>query len=342
MDAMKRAQSLARWLLVLGCLLCAATAFGKPSLKDKRAAAQLEREAEVLVKKGDREQAAERFRKADELEPLIWRKYRLGKVLSDLARLLEAAEVLERATEEKAFAVRERHAAGKVKQLLEEVTSRIPTVSVKVLQPAAPSVTVELDGKTVDPSGGPVPLDPGYHQLTAKAAGHQELSREISLAERASETVEIKLVALKPAGDEEEEEDEGGGGSIGKWPAVLSWGVGVVGLGLGVGFGVAAINETNALLTDYGCVENRCPPEAQDDLDTSKLHGNIATAGFVIGGVGVVLGTVLWLADDASEEPEGAEGAELPEGEAEPADDVARIRVRPLLGPGVIGLDGTF
>jgi hypothetical protein len=115
-----------------------------------------------------------------------------------------------------------------------------------------------------------------------------------------------------------------------------------VGLGLGIAFGVVAINETNDLLATYGCVENRCPAEAQEDLDTSRLHGNISTAGFVIGGVGLVLGTVLWLADDAMAEPEEEAGADPNAEPTEDADDVAAVRVRPVIGAGVFGLDGTF
>lgn len=328
---MRPLRFVARLLPLLLLVLFVSSASAKPSARDKKEATGLDKEADALVKKGDREQAVDRLRQADSLDPLPSRKVRLAKVLSDLLRLTEATQVLEQAIEGKPSDRKQKEAVSKAQKLLDDVRGRTPTLAVKIVKPEPAKVSVQLDGKPFDPALGPQPFDPGYHQLVATAPAHDELRREVSLAERATEVVELSLTPSAGAADAEEAAS--GGGGIGKWPAIISWSLGAVGLGFGIGYGVVAINDTNALLDDYACAGDICPSAAQDDLDSAKLEGNISTVGFVVAGVGLVAGTIFWLVADSSDDESAAPGEE---GSAPAA------RVVPVVGPGWVGMAGAF
>jgi hypothetical protein len=202
-------------------------------------------------------------------------------------------------------------------------------------------VKVEVDGKSFDPSAGPQPFDPGYHQLSAQATGYDTFKKEVSLAERANEAVEISLTKQGgAAGEGEGEEESSKGGGFSKVPAVVAWGIGAVGLGFGIGYGVVAIQDTNQLREDYNCRDDRCPAAAQEDLDATKLKGNISTVAFVVAGVGLAAGTILWLVAGSGDEEESApaEGGDSAPSESESS----RIRLVPMVGVGAVGLRGTF
>lgn len=335
MIEMRPLRFVARLLPLLLLVFFATSVAAAPSARDKREAAKLDREADALVKKGDRDQAVDRLQQADSLDPSPARKVRLAKVLSDLLRLMEATTVLESAIQDKPKDRKQKEAIGKAQKMLDDVRARTPTITVKIVKPQPAQVTVQIDGKPFDPALGPQPFDPGYHTLVATAPQHSELRKEVSLAERATETVTVSLVPTTPP----EEVDEGGGG-IGPWPAIVSWSLGAVGLGFGIGFGVVAINDTNALLDDYNCDGDRCPAEAQADLDSAKLEGNISTVGFVVAGVGLAAGIIFWLVGDSSDD-----GATEPvDQEGLPSDEAGELiaHVEPMLGPGFVGLAGTF
>ena len=151
----------------------------------------------------------------------------------------------------------------------------------------------------------------------------------MTLAERARSTVDITMSPAVAA-----DADSGTPLNWGKMPAYISWGVGGVSLSLGIGFGVAAINTTNAVLRAWDCKEGVCPAEAEDDVIAAKTNGNISTAGFVIGGVGIAAGTVLFLLS-GDEEPKADDDETMEEARS-------KVRVKPVLGPAYVGVHGTF
>jgi hypothetical protein len=75
-------------------------------------------------------------------------------------------------------------------------TERIPQL-VLVLVPSLPNATVRLDGETIRP-GVPIPVDPGTHNVDAVAPGFAEATRIVTLEERASTSIEVKLDPTAP------------------------------------------------------------------------------------------------------------------------------------------------
>ena len=108
-----------------------------------------------------------------------------------------------------------------------------------------------------------------------------------------------------------------------------------------VGFGVAAVGyaawavtgsislaKSESLKDD--CVDDVCPADSEDDLDTARKLAQVSTASFALGVTGTLWGVIaLLVADD--EEDDAAE----PTGEAS-------IAARPLIGPGYVGVSGQF
>lgn len=310
--------------------LGAATAGAQPSWRDKAEAKQLYQQGKLLVRKGDFEGAADKFKAADEKDPQASYKLELARMLVEKGAFAEATATLEACNALEPAQWAEKNAKKQCGTFANEVGERAPKLGVQIFEPEASLVTVTVDGDTVDPEDGPFALDPGEHEIKAEAEGYETFSKTVELAESKTETVEITLAKAAAAGGDGSEKKDSGGGGLSPIPAYVAWGVGAVGLGLGIGFGVSAIQTTNQVLRDYGCENNECPAEAEDDLDTAKLNGNISTAGFVIGFTGVVAGTVLFLfsGDDEDEKKEGVE-----------ADAVV---VQPMIGPGFLGLQGQF
>lgn len=95
------------------------------------------------------------------------------------------------------------------------------------------------------------------------------------------------------------------GGSSGLTTAALVAGsVGLVGVGLGVGFGLAAKSDLD--LSERYCNGNQCTSQrGVDAANSATREANIATVSFSVGGGLLALGTLLWfLADDEDERPE--------------------------------------
>jgi hypothetical protein len=308
-------------------LLVAATATAQPSWKDRQAAARLAAEGKALVKKGSFPEAAEKFREADGLSPSPAVKLDLARLLLELSSFREARSVAEACTSDKAQSWADKQALQGCKKLLDEISDRTPTLALSVFEPEAGKVSVKVDGEPVDLTQGPIPLDPGEHLVTATASGYDDFEKKLTLAEGDRQSVEISLTKTAVAAESGAAVGaEGSGGGLSPIPAYVSWGVGAVGLGLGIGFGIAAIQATNDVLREYGCEGNVCPQDAEDDLDTAKLNGNISTAGFVIGFAGIVAGTILFVFSDVVASDESDEKA----------------RVLPLIGPGYVGVSGAF
>jgi hypothetical protein len=103
-------------------------------------------------------------------------------------------------------------------------------------------------------------------------------------------------------------------------------GTGAAGLALGGTFGILALVKKSAL--DKGCVNKECPASAQGGIDVLKRDGNIATAGFVAGGVLAATGAALLIAFP----PEPTAGPK------------PRVAVSPTLLPGYAAavVSGTF
>jgi tetratricopeptide (TPR) repeat protein len=106
--------------------------------------------------------------------------------------------------------------------------------------------------------------------------------------------------------------------------------VGMIALGAGIGFGVAAISKMDEAKA-AGCDSTGCPNDTAAELErTANSRGNYSTIGVVAGGALVAAGVTLYVL--APNKPSRAESA------------TATLMFRPTLTPNTagIGLAGTF
>jgi hypothetical protein len=185
--------------------------------------------------------------------------------------------------------------------------------------PAAGKATTQVDGTDVD-TAGEIPLNPGEHEVSVKADGFKPVEKTVRLAEGAHDAVKIELAPIAVAAAPVEQSS---GGS--KVPAIVAFGVGAIGIGLGATFGIMAFGQAED--AKALCNGNVCSPAAADAIDSSRTSGTISTIGFIAGGVGVAAGVVLLI---------------VAPGKSAPAPTKGVTRVTPWFGLGSAGVNGTF
>ena len=147
----------------------------------------------------------------------------------------------------------------------------------------------------------------------AGAEAEREAQRQAEEREQASEPEP----ATPPPASADEPTDEAGLSPL-VW---IGFGIGGAGLLVGAITGAVSLSQASSLQDD--CPEDVCTPDRQEDIDSMITMANLSNVGFVVAGVGAALGVVGIIISGDEEEPSGA-------------------RLRPLLGPGLVGVDGRF
>jgi hypothetical protein len=217
-------------------------------------------------------------------------------------------------------------------QRLSEIATVMPTIVFEVKDGAGndlSAVTVTIDGQPLAErlDGRPMAVDPGEHRFVFK--GENGTTAEKTFVVREGDKERRERIVLGPTSVTTQSEPPVGERStfaLDRIPTVayVAAGVGVVGLAIGIGTGIAATSKHSALEGE-GCPSNggTCPPTAsQSDLDYFHSLRTASTVGYVIGAAGLVGGITLWLT--------------MPKASA----NTSAVRV--WLGPASAGLAGTF
>lgn len=188
-------------------------------------------------------------------------------------------------------------------------------------------VKVTMDGEPFAGrlTGAPVAADPGEHTFVFEAAGQPRLEKKLVLREGEQgrhESLTLGSPAeptpagplppvlsppspAPPAAAPPPGSPSGSGLGAQKVLAIATGIVGVAGLGVGTAFGLAAISKRDD--AQSVCPGALCPDtNGSNKWADAKSTGNVATAAFVVGGVGIVAGAVLWLTA-----PSGASGTRV-------------------------------
>jgi hypothetical protein len=308
----------ASWLLACAALLLVLCLAGRADAQSSAAAQALFDDGVALRKAGKIEQACAKFQESLRLEATVGTRFnladcmeRLGKHATAWSQFLQVAADTERAGEpERAAAARAR--AKKLE----------PRLSKMIIEPArpAPGMVIERDGVAVGQPqwGTALPVDPGPHQVVAKAPGMKPWSQQVVVAGE-GQLVTVQVPALEqapaaapgmpppvpgptapPPGDQE----------TSATPMILgiTFGtVGVVGIAIGTALGVIAINKKGEV--DDLCPDlNNCTEEGIAVNDEAKTAATVSTVGFIAGGALLVTGIVLWVALPSSSDAEASVG----------------------------------
>jgi len=171
----------------------------------------------------------------------------------------------------------------------EHLERLVPRVVVRVAnQPAGAGVEIELDGQPVAPEliGSAIPLDPGDHRFIARAAGRMPFEQTLSLASGSTEAVDVPLlVALSPPVAELPVPPAAPRTNWEQVAGISAVGAGIVGIGLGVYFGLDALTANSQ--AQGQCPTGRCA--SQEPVDLTNEARASRTESIVAFGVGGAL-----------------------------------------------------
>jgi hypothetical protein len=259
-------------------------------------------EARHLLEEGRPSEACPKLQESERLDPgsgtllNLARCYELtGRLASAWNTYLEAASMSATAGNVGREATA-REAAAQLQPKLSSLVIDVPP-DAKIA-----GLVVKRDGESIGgPQWGvPIPTDEGEHTIAASAPNRQAWQAVI-LVKGEGQTVKVsvpKLAEAPPSGkmDTPPRETRHLSGGLGtqRTLALVSGGLGVVGIGIGTVFGLKSKSkhdEADGYCNGPACTDQRGVTAA----DAAISAGNVATVGFVVGAVGLAAGVTLWL-----------------------------------------------
>ncbi|MEO5730838.1 MAG: tetratricopeptide repeat protein [Byssovorax sp.] len=329
--------------LFAGVALASAGASAQPLPGSSPAMAEaLFQQARDLFKQERYAEACPRFAESQRLEPKLGTLLNLavchekiGKIATAWAEYTSAATIARRDGSKE----REDFARDQV-AILEKKIARV--VVQADASPAGPSVT--LDDQPLDRTAlnMPLPIDPGKHRIGAATPGKIAWSTVIEVpSERADLTVPIPALAaaveqpqptvaplpappvatpIAPSAPRSAPEPVRGGNLT---LAYTGFGVGAAGVLVGAIAGGFTLAQAGSIREH--CTANRCDSDQAGPLGSATAVANVANVGFTIGAIGLAVGVAgLFVARASAPAPRGA------------------ATLTPILGPGAVGLRGSF
>ncbi|HYQ17289.1 MAG TPA: hypothetical protein VEQ58_16065 [Polyangiaceae bacterium] len=307
-----------RLLTVLGAL-CLAPA-GAFAQNDSAAAQSLFDQAKELMASGRSADACPKLEESQRLDPRSGTLINLARCYEDTqrfasawSRYLEAATAAKSAGNTDRETVARQRAAALAPRLSKLIINAAPTL--KGLQ----GLEITRDGVLVgEPAWGvPLPSDGGEHVVMARAPGYRTFEAR-AIVGSSGQTISVdvpELTALpKPAAPPEGAADptrpfeaprhvvlqQSPGMGATKAVAIVVGGLGLAGIGVGTTFGLISKSQHDTVVA-------RCPITTECDSDAARTrakdawnNGNVATVGFIAGGVALATAITLWIVAPSS------------------------------------------
>jgi hypothetical protein len=309
----------------------AGTAYAQPDAENRATARALAGQGQEALDAKDFTKAEDLFRRADGLFHAPTLLLGLARAQAGDGKVVESWEaynriIIEAVTSPPAFA----KALEDAKKEIGSVEGRRSRVTIAVTGPTSPSVTMDNSPVKSEALGVAFFIDPGTHTVQVSADGFNPATRTFAVAEGQTENVAITLeaaaVAAPTPAPAVTAPPPPAGGDAGRHgashvPAIIAFGVGGAGLVAGALTGLIAVGDHNSLKT--ACPDGKCGADEQTKLQSYHTMGLISTVGFIAAGVGVAVGTTLWIVESKKTSPTSAS-------------------VSPYIGFGSVGAVGTF
>ncbi|MEP7050158.1 MAG: hypothetical protein ABJB12_07390 [Pseudomonadota bacterium] len=312
-----------------------------------------------LAQAGKCEDAIPKLERAEKLHHSAIVLSRLGECEVSQGKLVEGTEMLRKVLREplpanpsSALSKAYEHA----QTTLDSAKPRIAGLTISVAGSAGADLHLTVDGQVVASSllDSELPADPGDHVVEASAPGFLKATGRVTLSAADKKTLSLRLevdpnapVPAPAAADPATAIATAQAAQANTTPhaaptappepppapshaaAYVSWGVGLVGVGVGTAFGLITLRDKHAL----NCDSNTCPASSRDAVDSAKRSGNISTVAFGVGAAGLVLGTVLYFSVGGSSETQTAHT---------PRHFAGLSGGRAMIGPGSLQLAADF
>jgi hypothetical protein len=207
---------------------------------------------------------------------------------------------------------------------IDVVNASIPTVVFEAKDASGNDLTaviVKIDGEllTEKLEGVALSTDPGAHTFTFEAPGQPVVSKKLVIREGQRDRREVIQIGAAPAAapassivtisappsasaKPAEPPSDGSGSRV---AAYVAGGIGVAGLAVGTIFGLQAMSK-------HADADKACPAACADQSgvklwDDARAAGNVSTIGFIVGGIGIAGGAVLWF----TSKPSSASGVQV-------------------------------
>jgi hypothetical protein len=301
-----------RSLLVAAALLGPASAGAQDAGDDQIAAArQLFNEGKDLEKAGQWGDALARFKKVAEVKTTPQVRFHIALCEENLGKLVSAINGYEVAAEEaRQVGAAAADVAQNAPQRAEALRARVPKLRVVVAGKMTRS-RVLLDKVALAPGllDTDIPVDPGAHKVVVETDGKVVVTREVTLAEKASERVELTIdepaqtqaAPITPADPTPSPAPPPDKQGLFRFPppvpAIIAGGVGLASLAAaGVFFGLRqqTISEVRDSCSDPAR-DRGCDPDTREIADRGETWNLLTDVFLGVGGAGLLAGGVLWL-----------------------------------------------
>jgi serine/threonine-protein kinase len=342
--------------MLMAALAAPARANAQASASDKAAAEALFDEGRQLMEARSYEAACSKFESSQRLAAGIGTLLYLGDCYEKSGRVASAWATFREASS-KAAAAGQQDRARIASERAGALEPKLSRLRIKVSD-EVPGLEVKRNGTAVgrDIWGAPVPVDPGQYQIEARATNKAPWSTRYDVPAQPG-TFEVVVPALEDAPADSGAAPPVGavagtaappGGDAAAPPssrgdtqrvvAFVVGGLGVVGLGIGVGFMASAVSKDGE--ADDHCDGTACrDAEGQTLSQDARSAGNVATVALAVGAAAVAGGVVLYLTAPRGPAPAPATGRRVvaPRREAARRDVWIRGDAR-----GVVSCGGTW
>lgn len=293
-----------RWTVAMGvCAVAACLGATSAQAADVTSAAEELKQGYILKLGGNCGDAIRHFVASYRLDPrpkavlnLADCERQTGDLLAARGHATEGRELARRQNASELVGVAEEQLAALEKQL--------PQLTIHLAAGSPESTQIVLDRTVVGPEafGKAAASNPGGHRIIVTAPGHLDREFEVTLVDGARQVVEVEpgpvLANVRSTVPTRTTPFSGNGPNNRAEPTrrILtygSFGIGAVGVGLGVIAGIASGSKHGTL--ERECTGNNCPSSAQSDIDSFRSLRTWSTVGYVVGFVGLAGGAVLLL-----------------------------------------------
>jgi hypothetical protein len=283
------------------------------------AAAQLKQQGDAAMRSMHYRDAIAAYQKAYKLQPepaILYNTARAEQGLGDYPAALDAIDEFVRVAPEDL-----KQRVPKLAELVADIRSHVGFVV--VICPVS-GASVSVDGKVVGktPLSQPLRVAAGDVAIGVEASGYAPFHKDVAATGGKVTTVAASLTALETSQDKAPpppppprmERYVPAGWRI---AAFTTGGLGLVSLAAGGVFGALVASNTSDASSH--CPGKVCDPTGWSDIQSARTFATVSTATFIAGGVLVAGAAALFLFAPHASRP---------------------IAIRPLIGPGFIGIGG--